>query len=176
MNKTYLEQYHDLIKNGEVIVGYWMRKEIENLIDDLNNPDYIYDTAEAHKRIKFMQTYCLQSKHPYFGKPVVLMPWQLAFTEALYSFKMKDTGLRRFVEALLEIGRKNGKSTFLAADGNTDLFIGEGGSEICCASNDDKQCRYIWREIAGMRSRLDPKKLLQVKILLKYETTEKILL
>lgn len=158
MNKTYLEQYHDLIKNGEVIVGYWMRKEIENLIDDLNNPDYIYDTAEAHKRIKFMQTYCLQSKHPYFGKPVVLMPWQLAFTEALYSFKMKDTGLRRFVEALLEIGRKNGKSTFLAADGNTDLFIGEGGSEICCASNDDKQCRYIWREIAGMRSRLDPKK------------------
>ena len=53
---------------------------------------------------------------------------------------------------------KNGKSTFLAADGNTDLFIGEGGSEICCASNDDKQCKYIWREIAGMRGRLDPKK------------------
>ena len=73
---------------------------------------------------------------------------------------MEDTGLRRFVESLLEIGRKNGKSTFLAADGNTDLFIGEGGAEICCASNDDKQCRYIWREIAGMRSRLDPKKAL----------------
>lgn len=158
MTKTYLEQYHELIKNGEVVVGYWIRKEIENLIDDLNDTAYIYDTAEAHKRIKFMQTYCLQSKHPYFGKPVVLMPWQLAFTEVIYSFKMKDTGLRRFVEALLEIGRKNGKSTFLAADGNTDLFIGAGGSEICCASNDDKQCRYIWREIAGMRSRLDPKK------------------
>ena len=158
--KTYLEQYSDLIKNGDIVVGYWIKKEIENLIEDLNNPDYIYETAEAHKRIKFMQTMCLQSKHPYFGKPINLMPWQLVFTEALYSFKMANTGLRRFVEALLEIGRKNGKSTFLAADGNSDLFIGEGGSEICCASNDDKQCRYIWREIAGMRQRLDPKNAL----------------
>lgn len=48
----------------------------------------------------------------------------------------------------------------MAADGNTDLFIGEGGSEICCASNDDKQCRYIWREIKNMRGQLDPKKLI----------------
>ena len=156
--KTYLEQYDELIKTGGVVVGYWIRKEIENLINDLNDPAYIYDTTEANKRIKFMQTLCLQSKHPYFKKPVVLMPWQLAFYEALYSFKMRETGLRRFVEVLLEIGRKNGKSTMLAADGNTDLFIGAGGSEICCASNDDKQCRYIWREIAGMRARLDPKR------------------
>lgn len=155
---TYLEQYHELIQKGEVVVGYWIRKEIENLVADLDNPAYIYDTTEAHKRIKFQQTFCLQSKHPYFGKPLDLMPWQLAFDEALYSFKMADTGLRRFVEALLEIARKNGKSTTLAGDGNTDLFIGSGGSEICCASNDDRQCRLIWREIAGMRQRLDPKK------------------
>lgn len=158
MSKTYLEQYNDLIINGEIVVGYWIRKEIENLVADLDNPAYIYDTTEAHKRIKFQQTFCLQSKHPYFGKPLELMPWQLAFDEALYSFKMADTGLRRFVEALLEIARKNGKSTTLAGDGNTDLFIGAGGSEICCASNDDRQCRLIWREIAGMRQRLDPKK------------------
>lgn len=155
---TYLEQYHELIKNGGVVVGYWIRKEIQNLIDDLNDPQFIYDTTEAHKRIKFIQSCCLQSKHPYFGKPVALMPWQLAFIECLYSFKMRETGLRRFVEALLEIGRKNGKSTLLAADGNTDLFIGSGGSEICCASNDDRQAKLIWREIAGMRQRLDPKK------------------
>ena len=160
MQKTYLEQYHDMIQSGNVVAGYWIRREIENLVEDLNNPAYIYDTDEAHKRIRFMQTYCLQSKHPYFGQPIELMAWQLAFIEALYSFRMADTKLRRFVEALLEIARKNGKSTFLAADGTTDLFIGVGGSELCCASNDDKQARYIWREIAGMRQRLDPKRAL----------------
>jgi phage terminase large subunit-like protein len=86
------------------------------------------------------------------------MPWQLAYWESLYSFKMADTGLRRFTESLLEVARKNGKSTMFAADGNTDLFIGEGGTDICCASNDDRQAKLIWREIAGMRARLDPKK------------------
>lgn len=156
--KTYLEQYADLINSGDVVVGYWIRKEIENLIEDLDNPNYLYDTAAAHKRIKFMQTMCLQSKQPYYMKPISLMPWQLAFWECLYSFKMKDTGLRRFTEALLEVARKNGKSTMFAADGNTDLFIGEGGTDICCASNDDRQAKLIWREIAGMRTRLDPKK------------------
>lgn len=156
--KTYLEQYADLINSGGVIVGYWIKKEIENLIEDLSNPDYIYDTVEAHKRIKFMQTLCLQSKQPYYMQPISLMPWQLAYWEALYSFKMKDTGLRRFTESLLEVARKNGKSTMFAADGNTDLFIGEGGTDICCASNDDRQAKLIWREIVGMRTRLDPKK------------------
>ncbi len=157
---TYLEEYNYLIKGRHVITGYWIQKEIENLVADLQDGRYYYDVATAHKRIKFMQTLCLQSKHPYYGKPMQLMPWQLAFIESLYGFKMSDTNFRRFVEAILEIGRKNGKSTFLAGDGNTDLFIGEGGSEICCASNDDKQAKYIWREIGGMRARLDPKKAL----------------
>lgn len=158
MDRNYLEQYYDLIRNGEVVVGYWIRKEVENLIDDLNNPAYVYDTTEAHKRIRFMQTLATQSKQPYYNKPIKLMPFQLAFIEVLYSFKMADTGLLRFVEAVMEIGRKNGKSTLFAADGFTDLMIGEGGIEICCASNDDKQSKYIWREIAGMRQRLDPKR------------------
>lgn len=157
---TYLEEYAGLIKSGGVIVGEYLRKEINNLLADMKNPAYIYDTAEAHRRIKFMQTLCLQSKAPYYMKPVKLMPWQLAFWEVLYSFKMADTGQRRFTEALLEVARKNGKSTMFAADGNTDLFVGSGGNDICCASNDDRQAKLIWREIAGMRARLDPHKVL----------------
>lgn len=160
MSDNYLLEYWNMIKNGEVEAGYWLKKELENLVDDLDNPRYIYDTTEAHKRIKFQETLCLQSKAPYYMKPIKLMPWQKAFWEVVYSFKMADTGLRRFTEALLEIARKNGKSTMFAADGNTDLFIGEGGISICTASNDDRQAKLIWSEIAGMRSRLDPKKLI----------------
>ena len=158
--KTYLEEYHDLIKSGGVIVGYWIKKEIENLLADLNNPAYIYDTTEANKRIRFMEKLCLQSKQPYYMQPLKLMPWQKAFWEAVYSFKLAETGERRFTEGLLEIARKNGKSTMFAADGNVDLFIGEGGADICCASNDDRQAKLIWKEIAGMRSRLDPRKVI----------------
>ena len=155
---NYLTEYWGMIQNGEVTVGYWIKKEIKNLIDDLNDPRYIYDTTEAHKRIKFQETLCLQSKAPYYMKPLKLLPWQKAWWEAVYSFKMADTGLRRFTEGLLEVARKNGKSTMFAADGNTDLFIGDGGTSICCCSNDDRQAKLIWEEIGGMRARLDPKK------------------
>lgn len=156
--KTYLEQYWDLITSGEVIVGQWLRMEMQNLINDLKDNRYIYDTTEAHKRIRFQESLCLQSKAPFYMKPVVLMPWQKAWWEAVYSFKMADTKHRRFIEGLLEIARKNGKSTMFAADGNTDLFIGQGGVSLCTASNDDRQAKFIWSEIGGMRSRLDPKK------------------
>lgn len=155
---TYLEEYYEAIKKGDVIVGYWIKKEIQNLIKDMKDPRYIYDTEEAHRRIRFQQTLCLQSKAPYYMKPLKLLLWQLAWWEAVYSFKMADTGLRRFTEGLLEVARKNGKSTMFAADGNTDLFIGDGGTSICCCSNDDRQAKLIWEEIGGMRARLDPKK------------------
>lgn len=157
---NYLTQYWGMIQNGEIIVGYWIKKEIQNLVNDLKDDRYIYDTTEAHKRIKFMETNCLQSKQPYYMKPLKLLPWQKAWWEAVYSFKMKDTGLRRFTEGLLEVARKNGKSTMFAADANYDLFCGEGGQDICCASNDDRQAKLIWSEIGGMRQRLDPKKAL----------------
>lgn len=157
---TYLEEYGRMIRDREVVVGHWMKQETRRLIADLDDPRYIYDTAEAEKRIRFMETLCLQSKQPYYMQPMKLMPWQKAWWEAVYSFKMADTGLRRFTEGLLEIARKNGKSTMFAADGNFDLFVGEGGMDICCASNDDRQAKLIWREIAGMRSRLDPKKVI----------------
>lgn len=156
----YLEQYWELLKSGEVVAGYYLKKQVQNLINDLNDPAFIYDTTEAHKRIKFMETCCLQSKQPYYMKPIILMPWEKAWWEAVYSFKMADTGYRRFIEGLLEVARKNGKSTMFAADGNYDLFVGEGGTDICCASNDDRQARLIWSEIGGMRSRLDPQKIL----------------
>lgn len=156
---THLEEYRDLILRREVVVGYWIRKEIENLYRELQDPRYVYDTREADKRIKFIETFCLQSKAPYYMKPMKLMPWQKAWWEALYSFKYADAGVRRFVEGLLLIARKNGKSTCFAANGMYDLFFGKG-MDIVCASNSDAQCRLIWKEIAGMRGRLDPKKLL----------------
>lgn len=154
---THLERYWEMIQNHEVIVGYWIRQAVKNLIDDLKNPAYIYDTTEADKRIAFQEACCYQSKAPYYMVPISLMPWQKAWWEAVYSFKMADTGERRFIEGLLLIARKNGKSTSFAANAMYDLFFGKG-MDIVTASTDDKAAKLIWQEIGGMRSRLDPKK------------------
>lgn len=156
--KNNLQKYADMIDKGEIVVCEYLGREIENLLRDLSNPRYIYDTKDAERRFAFQEKFCLQSKAPYYMQPVVLMPWQKAFFESLYSFRFVDSGLRRFIEGLLLVARKNGKSTMFAADGTTDLFVGSGGTSICCASNDDRQAKLIWREIGGMRQRLDPKK------------------
>lgn len=170
---THLEEYANLIDTGKIVVGHWIKEQVQNLIADLDDDRFIYDTKRAEKRIRFMQTMCLQSKAPYYMQPLQLMPWQLAFWEALYSFYMVDTGKRRFIEGLLEVARKNGKSTMFAADGTYNLFLGEGGSDVCCASNDDRQARLIWNEIAGMRSRLDPKRALTAQNLVELKNRDR---
>lgn len=170
---THLETYWDMIQRGEVQVGYWMRLAVQNLIDDLDDPRYIFDTTESDRRIAFEEKLCLQSKEPYYMKPIILLPWEKAWWEALYSFKMRDTKQRRFTEGLMKVARKNGKSTCFAADAMYDLFIGDGGKDICCASNDDKQARLIWREVGGMRSRLDPHDVLTRQNLAEIRNTKK---
>ena len=171
MGLTFLEEYNNLIRSGDVIAGYWIKQQVKRLVEDLQDSRFIYDTTEANKRIGFEQSLCLQSEEPYYMKPLELMPWQKAFWEALYSFRMADSGKRRFTEALLLVARKNGKSVMLAGDANYDLFVGKGGITICCASNDDRQAKLIWEEIAGMRSRLDPQKVLTAQNLVKIVNT-----
>ena len=62
---TYLEEYAELIRTGDVVAGYWIKKEIRNLLRDLQDCQYVYDVTEAHKRIAFQEKLCLQSTQPY---------------------------------------------------------------------------------------------------------------
>lgn len=158
---NYLVEYRERIRSGEIIAGRELKKELDKLVADLNDERYQYDTTEAHLRIEFMENLCLQSKKPFYMQPMKLLLWEKAFIEVIYSFKKysDECGrwIRRFQDIMLLIARKNGKTTLLAADAHTDLRIGDGGQDIVCASNDDKQASLLWNECDGMRKRIDPK-------------------
>ena len=158
---NYLMQYWSEIKNGNIIAGIELKTELQKLVNDLKNPNYQYDTTEANRRIAFMEGLCLQNKKPFYNMPLKLLLWQKAFIEVIYSFKIFDDGLnrwkRRFQDIVLLIARKNGKTTMMAADAHTDLRIGDGGMDIVCTSNDDRQASLLWNEVDGMRKRIDPK-------------------
>lgn len=165
-DKPFIKQYAEAIERGSIeidgkrvplVVGWKIRAAIDRLLTYFDNPEIEFDPAECYKRFDFEESCCLQGYAPYYNEPLRLMLWQKAFWEAIYSFRDKRTGFRLINEALLEIGRKNGKSTMLAGDNTADLFIGQGGVNICCCSNDDRQAKFIWSECAGMRSRLDIK-------------------
>ena len=166
VKNSYIYQYNEAIKKGYIeidgvrkplIVGSKIKKVIKKLMGYFEDERFIFDPTQCYKRFKFEETLCLQGYAPFYNKPISLMLWQKAFYEAIYSFYEKSTGLRLITKAELEVARKNGKSTMIAADINADLFIGEGGINIACVSNDDRQAKFIWSEVAGMRARLDIK-------------------
>lgn len=162
-NNSYLLEYHAKIKCGEIIVGQELWLELENLVDDLfHNDEYYYNRDAALLRIDFMENCVRLTKSPYYNKPMILMLWQKAFIETIYSFKMsKDLIdnkmiIDRFKKIILLIARKNTKSETCSALGLTELVVGNEGSDIVCSSNDDIQASITYDAIDTMRMLIDP--------------------
>lgn len=154
---TYLEEYRESIRRGEIIAGQELISALDTYISDMQNPRYVYDTKEAYKRMAFMERFCKLTKSPFYGKQMNLMLWQKAFIECLYSFKMAYTGRDRFKRVILLIGRKNTKSETCNALAFTELMLGAPGSDIVCSSNDDSQANILYDGIDTMRQQFDPK-------------------
>ena len=158
-DNSYLLEYHARIETGEIIVGRELWQELNNLKEDILTDAYIYDTKDALLRMNFMENCVRLTKSPFYNKPMVLMLWQKAFIEAVYSFKMSDTTLRRFKKVILLIARKNTKSETCSALGLSEFFLGNAGSDIVCSSNDDNQASLIYDAIDTMRMLIDPEDL-----------------
>lgn len=159
--ETWLYRYYNAIESGEIIAGEDMRQELENLLEDMDSPTYHYDTRAADLRILFIESACRLTKSPYYGQPFTLMLWQKAFLEALYSFKTQtlDSGgawVDRFVEALLLISRKNGKTETVGALAFAEMLLGQPGADIVCSGTDDGTAAIAFDAIDAMRTQFDP--------------------
>ena len=166
---NYLLQYRDAIRRGEIIAGVELITELDNLITDLDDPRYIYDTRDAEQRIDFMENCIRLTKSPFYGKPMKLMLWQKAFIETMYSFKMRDRTytdadgrvrpVDRFQKIVLLIGRKNTKSETCSALELTESIVGNEGADLVCSSNDDIQASILYDAIDTMRLMIDPEQI-----------------
>lgn len=163
---SYLLQYREAIRRGEIVAGVELITELDNLINDLNDPRYIYDTTDALLRMDFMENCIRLTKSPFYGKPMKLMLWQKAFIEVVYSFKMADKTytdsygnekhVDRFQKIVLLIGRKNAKSETCSGLGLTESIVGNEGADLVCSSNDDMQASILYDAIDTMRLMIDP--------------------
>lgn len=158
---SYLIEYRNAIRNGEIIAGQEMIMELDNLIEDMDSEEYKYDTTDADLRIRFIENCVKLTKAPYYGQPMKLMLWQKAMIEAVYSFKMKsvdsDDWVDRFQEILLLICRKNGKSEIIAAIQFAEMIIGGSGIDIVCSGTNDGTADLAYQAIDTMRLLVDPK-------------------
>lgn len=161
-DNSYLLEYRARAETGEIIIGQELWMELDNLAEDMLNDRYIYDRSDALLRMDFMEHCVRLTKSPYYNKPMILMLWQKALIEALYSFKMakdsKEKGfwIDRFQKLLLLIARKNTKSETSSGLAEAELIIGNPGSDIVASSNDDAQASIVFDAIDTMRQLIDP--------------------
>ncbi len=158
-DNSFLLEYLGRIETGEIVAGRELWDMLNILRDDFHNDRYYYDTDDAVLRMDFMENCVRLTKSPFYNKPMVLMLWQKAFFETIYSFKMADTHFDRFKRILLLIARKNTKSESCSALGLSELVVGNEGSDIVCSSNDDTQSSIVYDAIDTMRMLIDPEDL-----------------
>ena len=127
---TDLELYCTSILDGKINACRRIKQVCERLLEDLYNPgQWHFDHDIASRHVDFIETFC-KVPSGRLGQPLRLELFQKARLEAVFGF-VDDDGLRRFNEALVLEGRKNGKTTETAAV-EVDLLVndGEGSPQI----------------------------------------------
>ena len=91
-------------------------------------------------------------KGPLTGKPLILEDWQADITRTMFGWRRPD-GTRRFLRSYIELPRKNGKTTWLAALLVYCLYCEEQskqGAELYSAAGSAEQAGLVYTLVASM--------------------------
>ena len=161
-----IREYWDAIQAGREVVSEKVRKTYEKVIRDLNDNsgEYFYSPKRANHVIEFFENYCHHSKGKFGGQPVRLELWEKAMLATVFGF-VDIEGRRKYREALLIVGKKNGKS-LIASGVGLYLLIGDGeqGPEVYAVATKRDQAKIIWTEAKRM-VRKSPALLKRIKTL-----------
>ena len=145
-------EYWEQIKSGKEVVSEKVRRTYQKVVADLtdNTSEYYYSPKRANHVIEFIENYCKHSKGKEGGKPVILELWEKALLATVFGF-IDITGCRKYREAVLIVGKKNGKSLIASAVG-LYLLVGdnEPGPEVYAVATKRDQAKIIWSEAKRM--------------------------
>lgn len=112
---------------------------------------YVWDKEKALRVQGFLEECCRLYVGRWAGQPIRLFGYQQEFIWQAYGWAHKDTGLRRFREAYLEIAKKNAKSPLIAALGLYHLVAdGENAPEVYINASSRDQTRPIYESVVKM--------------------------
>ena len=135
--------YYQGIKNGEIVVGMWIRLVYEYIVKGLESKAFFFSAKKANRAIAFIEGFCHHSKGR--NDLLSLELWQKAAISCIFGI-VDEMGVRIFREVIIIIGRKNGKSLLAAAIIAYCLYMdGEYGAEIYCAAPKLDQADMVYR-------------------------------
>ena len=125
---------------------YILDKVITNQKEKYDDEKYFFDENEARKIFKFLSKRTLDKGKK--GSKVKLLRFQFEILTSILCVKNRETGFRRFKEAHLNIGRKNGKGSLVAWIIIYLYFTQDTyGAEYIIVANDIKQATNLFNTI-----------------------------
>lgn len=153
--------YAKLVVSGKKIAG---RKEFlacKRHLEDLKRKkfEFKFDVEEAEFAIDFANTLIMKN-----GEPLKTRGFQEFIIGSLHGWRRKRTKERRFREAYIQVGRRNGKS-FLSGEQATFFSSYLGMKDrIFCAATKQEQANIVWDDIRNfIESDVDLIELYKVK-------------
>jgi len=157
-----VNDYARRVISGRIPACHWVRLACRRHLDDIEKSKqrrypYRFDTNAALDAIRFIEL-LPHVKGKWAGKKelIVLEPWQLWIVGCIFGWVRKSDGMRRFLEAYLEVCRKNGKSVLAAGIGLYCLVAdGEHGAEVYSGATTEKQAWEVFRPARLMAKRTE---------------------
>ncbi|WP_342479791.1 terminase large subunit [Paenibacillus sp. FSL F4-0097] len=110
---------------------------------------FVFDEEKGYRPVGYIEKFCKPSMGDF--DRLELQPWQHFIIGSLYGWVHKDTGLRRFREGLIFMGRKNGKTSMVSG---LSLYgaskDGENGARVYQLANSKEQARDMFDECKAM--------------------------
>lgn len=154
--ENYIYKYYQSIKNGSVIVGKWIEKLFEMVVDGLEKKQFVFNQKKANDAIDWIEQHCFHTEGPLAPDQIKLELWQKAILSLIFGICDVNTGLRQFREVVLIIARKNGKSLFASAIAKYIFYIDGGfGTRVYTLAPKLEQADIIYNNIWQM-IQLDP--------------------
>lgn len=114
------EQYAESVITGKTVAGKEIIAACERWKNDLQRDDLELREHDPDLAINIIETTLVHAQgedldgNPLLGKPFILSPWQVFIVYNLLGFYYTGTNNRRYKEAFIEVGRKNGKTSLVA--------------------------------------------------------------
>ena len=140
------KEYAKSVVGGKRVAGEEVVMACQRFLDDLKRKDIELRPRDPNAVCSIMEGFFVHQQgedingKPLLGEPFVLQPWQVFVVVNLLGWYYVDTEERRFKEAFIEVARKNGKTSFIAALAfAVGIVQRKSGSKIYIVANALKQ-------------------------------------
>lgn len=147
---NWIAQYYAGIRTGEFVVGKWIRRWYEKLVTGIESGEFIFNPKKADAAIRFIESFCHHHEGALAPGLIKLETWEKALISVLCGI-VNENGKRRFREAFVVMGRKNGKTLLAAAlCCYFAVMDGEYGGEIYTAATRLEQAELAYNAFQQM--------------------------